>query len=374
MASPLLGARLTAFGRRRMLYSGLTTLAISTAAFAFVVDVRAPYTYVFMSVFLRMVQGFGAACTQTASYSLTAALFPDRLSLYLGMSETVTGLGFMIGPPLGGWFFMFGGFRAPFVVMGLLPLAVMGVLHRFVPPDARVSTGVGGQGDEGAPGGLRALRLVTRRSGVMVVAGICVAANSAYAFLEPTLEPAFGTRDHVNEGVIGLLFFTVSLTYTATAPAAGLAADARRHGARKVMLCGVTLLALAFLAMGPSPLLGARQPPKALWFLVGSLAAAGVGQSMALVPTMDAMVQNVADLGDDGVNIVSGIINSANSLGEMLGPLLGSLLYQHVGWQWATTVWAAALLALLGAEMAFHAYTNGHLALPTARHKATWGA
>ena len=372
VGSPLLGARLRALGRRRMLCFGLLLLSVSTAAFALLPRVHNPTTYAFVSLVLRMVQGAGAACTQTASYSLTAALFPEQLSLYLGVSETLTGLGFMAGPPLGGWLFMLGGFSLPFVVLGALPLGVVAALAKLVPPaaDGKMKSNSEGseQGSEqgggggGGNGGFRALRLVSRRPGVMVVVGICTVANSAYAFLEPTLEPAFGHREGVNEGVIGLLFLTVSLTYTATAPLAGVAADARRYGARGVMLAGVALLAAAFLLIGPSPLLlgPSAAPPKRIWFLLASLALAGVGQSMALVPTMDSMVQQCTDLGEDGVNVAAGLINSANSLGEMLGPMAGTALCQHLGWPWATTAWALALLVLLALEALFDSWRKGH--------------
>ena len=43
----------------------------------------------------------------------------------MGLTEISTGLGYMVGPPLGGMLFAAGGFATPFVVLGLalLPAA-----------------------------------------------------------------------------------------------------------------------------------------------------------------------------------------------------------------------------------------------------------
>jgi len=37
----------------------------------------------------------------------------------MGLTEISTGLGYMVGPPLGGMLFAAGGFATPFVVLGL---------------------------------------------------------------------------------------------------------------------------------------------------------------------------------------------------------------------------------------------------------------
>ena len=51
--------------------------------------------------------------------------FHSQVSFFMGLTEISTGLGYMVGPPLGGMLFAAGGFATPFVVLGLalLPAA-----------------------------------------------------------------------------------------------------------------------------------------------------------------------------------------------------------------------------------------------------------
>lgn len=49
-----------------------------------------------------------SALEETAAYAIIAELEPDRVSLFLGICEISTGVGYMIGPPLGGLLFYIG--------------------------------------------------------------------------------------------------------------------------------------------------------------------------------------------------------------------------------------------------------------------------
>lgn len=67
---------------------------------------------------------------------------------------------------------------------------------------------------------------------------------------------------------------------------------------------------------------------------------AGIGQSMALVPNMDALLAQCEDLGPAATNAVAGLLNSAYYLGAMLAPVAGSFLTGSMGFAWGTTAWA----------------------------------
>ena len=56
----------------------------------------------------RVVIPRSSAMEETAAYAIIADIEPDRVSLFLGICEISTGVGYMIGPPLGGLLFSLG--------------------------------------------------------------------------------------------------------------------------------------------------------------------------------------------------------------------------------------------------------------------------
>ena len=72
---------------------------------------------------------------QTAAYAIIADLDPENISFYLGITEISTGLGYMVGPALGGWLYSIGGFTMPFLVLGTLLLPTAAIIYFKVPPE-----------------------------------------------------------------------------------------------------------------------------------------------------------------------------------------------------------------------------------------------
>ena len=59
--------------------------------------------------------------------------FPGRQALVTAYTEMFLGLGFMVGPPIGSVLYEYGGFTAPFYVIGSLTAVVAVVLILLVP-------------------------------------------------------------------------------------------------------------------------------------------------------------------------------------------------------------------------------------------------
>jgi MFS family permease len=290
---------------------------------------------------------------ETAAYAIIADVEPEKVSLYLGICEISTGLGYMVGPPLGGWLFSVGGFSMPFVVLGvgLIPAAFL--IYHNLPPDAsRYSK------DE-VKADIPLLTLL-RNPHILVLAVTSVVANSDYAFLEPTL------GDHArDQGLasspdsIGMLFSIASITYTVSCPIIGILANRDRFGPRPVIVTGLLLQILGFLLIGPSPLLRLRSLHTGQ--MVVSLILFGVGESMSMTPVMDDMMHACGDMADAAVNSLSSIMAASFSLGQMVGPLIGSGLASRWGFPWACTVMSVLILLHTSTVMVTDMWTpRGH--------------
>ena len=58
-----------------------------------------------------------------AAYTATfIKLYPDRIGAITSWSGTVLGIGYSIGPIIGGFFYDIGGFHLPFSVIGILAM------------------------------------------------------------------------------------------------------------------------------------------------------------------------------------------------------------------------------------------------------------
>ena len=53
-----------------------------------------------------------------ASFTIIASEFPEAISTIFGACETFNGLGYTLGPPIGGYLFQLGGFKMPFFIPG----------------------------------------------------------------------------------------------------------------------------------------------------------------------------------------------------------------------------------------------------------------
>ncbi|MBZ9751840.1 MFS transporter [Deinococcus sp. HMF7604] len=93
-------------------------------------------------------------------------------------------------------------------------------------------------------------------------------------------------------------------------------------GRRRVYGWGVSIFALASLACGLAPTLGA---------LIAARAAQGVGAAL-LVPGSLAMIGAVFSQASRGRGV--GLWSAASSVTTLLGPLVGGLLVDNVSWRW----------------------------------------
>ena len=91
LVSPYLGVKMGDIGSRKMMLYGLALLSISTVAFSVLesIDPVHSTTFLVASIVLRVLQGIGAAGSETASYALAAQLYPDELSYAVGVMETM---------------------------------------------------------------------------------------------------------------------------------------------------------------------------------------------------------------------------------------------------------------------------------------------
>lgn len=342
LCSPVAGRFMSRHGKVWVYIWGLCIVSASTISFSLASLMPAGLPFATWCLCMRLLQGVGSAMEETAAYAIIAEIDSGNVSFSLGICEISTGLGYMVGPPLGGFLFSLGGFACPFFVLGTALLPAAALIYYRLPPGRYHSAADAAQMAD-VP-----IRALLRNPQVVVIALAAMLANSDYAFLEPTL------GDHVADNglakspdSIGMLFSVSSITYTLSCPIVGILASRERCGPRPIIVSGLLLQLFGFLLIGPSPLLqrGTLRMGQALVALV----IFGVGESMSMTPVMDDMMHACGELADASVNSLSSLMASSFSLGQMIGPMMGSGLSSRYSFPWASTGMALVLFGLISA-------------------------
>lgn len=348
IVSPVAGKLMTRHGKVWVYIYGLLIVSVSTVLFGGASLVPEGWPFYAWCLIMRIAQGVGSALEETAAYAIIADLDWEQVSLYLGICEISTGLGYMVGPPLGGFLFSMGGFAMPFLLLGSCLLPAAALIYVRLPPDAHLLSKQETQAE--VP-----MRALLADPQIIVIAISAMLANSDYAFLEPTLGDHARDRDIASSpDAVGMLFSVASVTYTLSCPLIGIMANRDRVGPRPIIVCGLLLQLLGFVLIGPSPILRVGTTLSSGQMLV-SLTLFGLGESMSMTPVMDDMMHSCGENAEASVNALSSMMASSFSLGQMIGPLIGSGTTSRFGFPWACTLMAGVLalhiLAILVADV-----------------------
>lgn len=346
LVASLTGGAMSRHGQVRIYTCGVALASASTVLFGAAVLLPSGWPFAAWCFSMRILQGVGSALAETATYAIIAGL-GGNTTFFLGVSEISTGLGYIVGPALGGHLFTLGGFAAPFVVLGAAVLPAAVIFATFMPPDQRRERR-GGEGPADLP-----LRELLRNPQVALMAVAATLGNSDYAFLEPTLGAhATSLGLATSPETIGALFSVLVVAYTLACPLIGIYAARSRFGPRLVVVTGLCVQLVAFLLVGPSPAVFGSPPSRSgtgtgpamvMAQMVLALCLFGAGSALSVTPVMDDMMLSCGEAAERAVNSLSSLLASAFSLGQMIGPMLGSHLSSRIGFPHACTLMSCAI-------------------------------
>jgi DHA1 family multidrug resistance protein-like MFS transporter len=319
---PFWGALADRVGQKPMMLRSLAGLGIVFLLQAAVSD---PWLFMGLRLSLGVFAGINAA-----TLALVAAVIPrERLGLGLGWVQTGRFVGSTAGPAIGGLLGDLLGFRAAYVVAGVVSVALFAASAAALPNPAPVAKGRGGHG-------LRAgLRYVGANRALLPLVLVIFFVQFGLGVVQPYIpflvERLVPTRENL-ASTAGVIISAGSLTAAASGLAAGWLAD--RHGYLGLIVAGAALSAvfqvLHVLVQTTDQLFAVR-------FLMG-LTYGG------LQPLVNGLIALMVPRERTG--LVFGLASSAQAAGNLLGPILGSLIAVGFGLD-APFYLGAAMLALL---------------------------
>jgi DHA1 family tetracycline resistance protein-like MFS transporter len=336
--SPLLGRLSDRVGRRPVILLSL----FGTAAGSILTGAA---TSVWMLFLGRIVDGASGASVSVAQGAVTDVAPPSERPRLLGLLAAAFGVGFVLGPALGGLAALWGP-RVPFFVAAGIALANAVVAWKRLPETHR-------------PGTVPPASPVTpadsaeRRRDLTRLALVAFIATAAFSAFEATFSLLGERRFNLTESSVFVVFIGIGLVLVAVQGGMVRPFNARFGSA------GTLRLALTINAIGLLLLAAATT-----WLLlIPSLLLLVLGQGLA-TPTLAALVANRAEEGRRGGAL--GFQQSAGALARIVGPAMGGLLFEHVGVAAPYIVGAAMIgvaLLLLGTRVASPGYrmvTYGH--------------
>lgn len=316
--APLLGRLSDRFGRRPVLLASLLG-----ATFAYVLlGAAGSLAALFVS---RMVAGASAGNISAAQAVIADTTGPEGRARGMGVIGAAFGLGFIVGPALGGvlydWSHAAPGYAAAatsFVAL-VLTWFLLPETHRLRDAEAR----------RRAPLDLRSLESALRHPAL----GLCLAAFFlavlGFAAFESSFVLYCASRFGLTASQNGWLFLYVGVL-SAIVQGGLIGPLTRRFGEGRLAAAGLLLAGLALAVLPALPTIG---------LMAGSLALLAIG--VALVnPSLSSLASRLVD--PDEVGGVLGIYQGMGSLARIAGPFAGVVVFKDLGPAWP--FWLGALL------------------------------
>jgi DHA1 family tetracycline resistance protein-like MFS transporter len=262
VASPVLGAMSDRFGRRPIILTSIAGLGLDYIFMALAPNLG----WLFVG---RVISGVSSASFATAAAYIADVTPVDQRAKGFGMIGAAFGLGFVLGPALGGLLGTFSP-RLPFWVAAALCLtnAFYGlfVLPESLPPERRSTHFSWARANP-----LGSLRLLRSHPELLGLAGVTFLYYAAHEVLPSTFVLYTTYRYGWDTGTVGL---TLALVGVCTAIVSGglVGPIVARLGERRAALTGLTFGAVAFAIYGLAPsgsLFLAGVPVMAIWGLYG---------------------------------------------------------------------------------------------------------
>lgn len=309
-------------GRRPVLLITVVFSSLGYLALAF-----APGIWI--AVLVRAAAGFFSGNMSVIQGYIVDVSPPRKLAGRLGQIGSAFGVGFVVGPALGGLLARpdLGavGFRPPLIVAaGLGLMATIGILA-FVRESRRPTAQAGPRGNPLAALSEALRHPVLAKAFGMIFFGF-FAASAMWSVLGLWSQARFGWGPRE----VGLV---MAGTGVASALAQGVLAGVfvRRIGVGPTIVGGLTFASICFFAMAASPW---------GWAAALTLTASVIGHAL-WQPAATAIVSRATH--PDRQGAVLGAASASGSLARVAGPIAGGILFSGVG-PWAPVAFAGAFM------------------------------
>nr|CAD7405068.1 unnamed protein product [Timema poppensis] len=372
LVSPLLGKYMDKMGPKTVLNIGMFIAGVCCMLFGLLDLLDGHIIFISLSFLIRIIESMGASAATVAAFAITAEMFPDKVAVTFATLEIFYGMGYIVGPMIGGLLFSvsitvfnilqlksdisaqsvarppnelkrlvqlpawpkslslgaegflytLGGYKLPFLVMGgTLALDCL-LIYLLLPK-------LGGNADPRPQGKLMAILSVPA---VLLDTFSIMSTAMSMGFYSATLEPHLRQFD-LGPVMMGVMFVLSGAMYTITAPLVGRLCDTRVYP-KKFISIGSALIIISYLLVGPFPYLPIepRAPVRSVSPDITLTETGLVDPYTGTSLNTQLSASRAKGFPDDMTTygIISGLWLSSFSLGAFIGPSVAGLLYDLV--------------------------------------------
>ncbi|XP_044145893.1 MFS-type transporter SLC18B1-like [Bufo gargarizans] len=323
VSSLILGKYIVQIGAKFMFVAGLTISGVATILFGLLDKAPDGAIFIALCLILRCVDAVGFGASITASSSILAKAFPNNIATVFGSLEIFTGLGLVLGPPVGGILFQTFGYEVPFITIGCFLLLIVPV-NIFVLPTY-----------DDLPGKNSFLALV-KLPKIIILCVTVYSLAASLAFLDPTMSLFLIETFNLKVSYVGLVFLGLALSYSLSSPLLGVVSDRLPELRKWLLIFGSLGTALCFFMLGPAPIFHIESK---LWLFIFVLVLDGFCIGLSSIPVFPEMLsaayENGFEEGLSTMGLISGLFTAVWSTGSFVGPTLGGFLNEKFHFQWA---------------------------------------
>lgn len=298
LVGPTLGSMSDRYGRRPVLLISLVVIAVDFVVMGLAHSI-------WLLVITRIIGGIAAATQSTAAAFIADISTPENRSANFGILGATFGVGFVLGPLLGGLLGEFG-FRVPFFAAAGLATFNL-ILGYFVLPET-VTDKIRRPFDPARSNPLGALRQIRKITGLARFLVVFFLYEFAF-YVYPAVWVYFSkTQFGWNSAMIGLSLASFGISI-AVVQGLFIRHIIPKLGERKTIVFGLVFNISVFLVLGFIT--------SAFWaFLLAPVSALGA----IVIPAMRGIMANKAE--DNQQGEVQGIVASTQSLAVIFAPLV----------------------------------------------------
>eukprot|EP00092_Neocalanus_flemingeri_P028640 GFUD01031100.1.p1 GENE.GFUD01031100.1~~GFUD01031100.1.p1 ORF type:complete len:440 (+),score=64.11 GFUD01031100.1:60-1379(+) len=317
VATPFIGNHLSLIGVKFAYSMGLFGGGVCCALTGLLEFFPPGLQFLVFSILLKVVQAISNAMVVTASFTYTAAFFPNSVGKIFSVTRCVMNVAKLGGPMFGGLLYEFGGFVCPFVTFGLMQ-ALLALLIGLTLPQLDFSD------DE------QDMKKKKEKVSVLKIFRIHTVWFSFLAFIVATLcggmlsinlEPQVLRRFNFSPFYVGFFYGLRSGANSLAGPVWGWISDRNKTAVKPYLVVSAILVSGSFFLMGAGTAVGIYLE-MTLPILVTSLCLNGAGISgQQVAGIMDALheVGNAGYVDSPSTQgLVAGLWSSLSGLGRFI--------------------------------------------------------